>query len=267
MSRTTGFSGLPGAVAVSHLSVYDWESADGVCGGTPHLHLTCSEAYVVTEGRGAVQTLSPAGLDTTPLAPGALVWFTPGTIHRLVNEDGLRIVVLMQNNGLPEAGDAVLTLPPQYLTDPDTYARAVRIPDAAEPEQAAAARRRRDLAIEGFTALRTAWGAGDRRPLLDFQRSAAALVRPRVAEWRARWEAGAAEAARQTGAQLDRLAAGDATHLTEAGLHARLPAAQGRFGMCGRLNTYDIHAADGGGPGGGTPDGGGPDGAGLGGGS
>ncbi|MFB6978355.1 cupin domain-containing protein [Streptomyces scopuliridis] len=245
VSPAAGFAGLPGAVAVSHLSVYDWESADGASGGTPHLHLTCSEAYVVTGGRGAVQTLGAEGFDTTPLAPGALVWFTPGTIHRLVNEDGLRIVVLMQNNGLPEAGDAVLTLPPAYLTDPDTYARAVRIPDAAEPEQAAAARRRRDLAIEGFTVLRTAWEAGDERPLLDFQRSAAALVRPRVAEWRARWEEGAAEAARQTGAQLDRLAAGDATHLAEARLHARLPAAQGRFGMCGRLSTYDIHGPDG----------------------
>lgn len=45
-----GYEGLPGGVAVSHLSVYDWPAADGVCGGTPHMHLTCSEAYVVTGG-------------------------------------------------------------------------------------------------------------------------------------------------------------------------------------------------------------------------
>ena len=31
----------------------------------------------MTEGRGAVQTLGPEGSDTTPLEPGALVWFTP----------------------------------------------------------------------------------------------------------------------------------------------------------------------------------------------
>ncbi|GAA1187460.1 cupin domain-containing protein [Streptomyces hebeiensis] len=247
VSPDAGFPGLPGAVAVSHLSVYDWESPDGVRGGTPHLHLTCSEAYVVTEGRGAVQTLSAGSCETTPLEPGALVWFTPGTIHRLVNEDGLRIVVLMQNNGLPEAGDAVLTLPPEYLTDPGTYARAVRIPaagDATEAERAAVARRRRDLAIEGFTALRTAWQAGDPEPLLGFQRAAAELVRPKAADWRARWEAGAAEAARQTGAQLDRLAAGDVSYLAEAGVRARQPAARGGFGMCGLLDTYDILRAD-----------------------
>ncbi|MFE1958581.1 cupin domain-containing protein [Streptomyces sp. NPDC059479] len=243
VTPVAGFAGLPGAVAVSHLRVYDWEAADGLRGGTPHLHLTCSEGYVVTAGQGAVQTLGPMGFAVTPLAPGALVWFTPGTIHRLVNDDGLRIVVLMQNSGLPEAGDAVLTLPPEYLADPETYARAVRIPEAAEAseaEQAAVARRRRDLAVEGFTVLRTAWEAGDSRPLLDFQRAAAALVRPRVVRWRERWEAGAAEAARQTGAQLDRLAEGDASYLTESRLYARLPAAHGRFGMCGRLDTYVV---------------------------
>jgi hypothetical protein len=33
---------LPGAVGLSHLSAYDWEAADGVCGGSPHLHLVCT---------------------------------------------------------------------------------------------------------------------------------------------------------------------------------------------------------------------------------
>lgn len=58
-----------------------------------------------------MQTLTTSGYEVTPLEPGTVAWFTPGTIHRLVNEDDLRITVLMQNNGLPEAGDAVLTLP------------------------------------------------------------------------------------------------------------------------------------------------------------
>lgn len=235
-----GFAGLPGAVGISRLSVYDSQAPDGVRGGTPHLHLTCSEGYVVTEGRGEVQTLTTAGFETTPLEPGALVWFTPGTIHRLVNGGGLRIVVLMQNSGLPEAGDAVLTLPPEHLTDPETYARAVRIPEGTEEVQTAAARRRRDLAVQGFTALRTAEERGDPEPLAAFHRTAAALVRPALAAWRTRWEAGAAEAARQTGAQLDRLASGDASHLAEARLHSRMPGTRGRFGMCGRLDIYDI---------------------------
>ncbi|MZD03562.1 cupin domain-containing protein, partial [Streptomyces sp. SID5785] len=105
------YGGPPGGVAVSHLTVYDWPAADGLCGGTPHIHLTCSEGYVVIGGRGAVHTLTAEGHRRTPLTAGTVAWFTPGTVHRLVNEDGaLRIVVLMQNGGLPEAGDAVLTL-------------------------------------------------------------------------------------------------------------------------------------------------------------
>ena len=39
---------LPGAVGISKLSVYDTTAPDGLHGGTPHMHLTCSEGYVVT---------------------------------------------------------------------------------------------------------------------------------------------------------------------------------------------------------------------------
>ncbi|MGI5141558.1 cupin domain-containing protein [Streptomyces sp. CA-106110] len=230
------FTGLPGAVAVSHLTVYDWPAADGVCGGTPHLHLTCSEAYVVTGGRGAVQTLTTTGYQVTPLAPGTVAWFTPGTVHRLVNEDDLRITVLMQNSGLPEAGDAVLTLPPEYLTDPQTYAAATAIPAGApEEEQERIARARRDLALEGYRALRDAPGP---EALAAFHRAAAALVRPRLAEWRERWLHGAGAAAAATGEQLDRLERGDVSHLACAVVQAQQPSALGKFGMCGRLNTY-----------------------------
>ena len=37
----------------------------------------------------------------------------------------------MQNAGLPEHGDAVLTFPPEILADPDAYARAATLPSAA----------------------------------------------------------------------------------------------------------------------------------------
>ncbi|MEU0672011.1 cupin [Streptomyces sp. NPDC006172] len=232
----SSYEGLPGGVAVSHLCVYDWPAADGLHGGTPHLHLACSEGYVVTGGRGAVQTLTASGFEETPLAPGTVAWFTPGTVHRLVNEDDLRITVLMQNSGLPEAGDAVLTLPPEYLTDPETYAAAATIPaDAPEEEQARIARARRDLALEGYRVLCEADGP---EPLAAFHRAAAALVRPRLAEWRERWQRGAAAAAAATGEHLDRLADGDVTHLADAAVHAEQPSASGKFGMCGRLDVY-----------------------------
>ncbi|MDX3228936.1 cupin domain-containing protein [Streptomyces sp. ME19-01-6] len=229
-------TGLPGGVAISHLSVYDWPAADGACGGTPHMHLACSEAYVVTGGRGAVQTLTSSGYEVTPLQAGMVAWFTPGTIHRLVNEGDLRITVLMQNSGLPEAGDAVLTLPPEYLTDPETYARATAIPaDAPEEEQERVARARRDLALEGYRALREADGP---QALAAFHRAAAALVRPRIAEWRERWRHGAETSAAATGAQLDWLERGESPHLADAAVRSEQPAARGKFGMCGRLDVY-----------------------------
>lgn len=235
----SGYRGLPGGVAVSQLRVYDWPAADGLHGGTPHMHLTCSEGYVVTGGRGAVQTLTTSGHEVTPLASGTVAWFTPGTIHRLVNEDDLRITVLMQNSGLPEAGDAVLTLPPEYLTDPEKYAAATVIPaDAPQEEQARIARARRDLALEGYRALREA--ADGPAALAAFHRAAAALVRPRLAEWRERWLRGARAAAEATGEQLDRLSDGDVSHLSEAAVRAERPSSRGRFGMCGLLDVYPL---------------------------
>lgn len=234
----SGFAGLPGGVGVSRLCVYDWPAADGLHGGTPHMHLACSEGYVVTGGRGAVQSLTSSGYEVTPLTPGTIAWFTPGTIHRLVNEDDLQIAVLMQNSGLPEAGDAVLTLPPEYLTDPDTYASVTRIPvDAPREEQEQVARKRRDLALEGYRVLRESPDA-----LAAFHKSAAALVRPRLGEWRERWERGALAAAQATGDQLDRLGRGDASHLRDAVVRAEQPSEEGKFGMCGRLDVYKLEA-------------------------
>ncbi|PWI19923.1 cupin [Streptomyces sp. Act143] len=233
----TTYEGLPGGVAVSHLCVYDWPAADGLHGGTPHVHLVCSEAYVVTGGRGAVQTLTTSGYEVTPLVPGTVARFTPGTVHRLVNEGGLRITVLMQNSGLPEAGDAVLTLPPEHLTDPETYAAATTIPaDAPEAERERIARARRDLALEGYRRLREA--ADGPEALAAFHRAAAALVRPRLAEWRERWRNGAAAAAAATGEQLDRLERGETSHLADAVVRSEQPSEHGRFGMCGRLDVY-----------------------------
>src|SRR5436309_15384953 len=82
---------VPGGTGISHLRAYDWEAPDGVCGGSPHLHLACTEAYVVTGGQGAVQTLSAGGYAETPLEAGVIAWFAPGTVHRMVHCGGLRV--------------------------------------------------------------------------------------------------------------------------------------------------------------------------------
>ncbi|MGY0021745.1 cupin domain-containing protein [Streptomyces sp. cg35] len=234
------YDGFPAAVGVSRLRVYDWPTVDGLPGGgTPHLHLTCSEGYVVTAGRGTVQTLTTSGYQETALEPGTVAWFTPGTIHRLTSTGGLEITVVMQNSGLPEAGDAVLTLPQDLLADAGTYADAIRVPaDVPEAEQVEIARARRDLATRRFVELRAATESGDPEPLAAFQRAAAALVRPRLDAWERRWHQGARAAATATGDQLAALRTQDERHLAAARVAATGPTARGRFGMCGRLDVY-----------------------------
>ena len=136
-------STFPGGTSLSHLDVYDTAAGDGICGGSPHMHLVSTEAYVVISGAGALQTIDAAGFRETPLAAGDVVWFTPGTIHRAVNRGDLKVVVLMSNAGLPEAGDAVITFPADIVADAAAYAdaaslgedddgRAERAPDQRE---------------------------------------------------------------------------------------------------------------------------------------
>ncbi|MFF8380511.1 cupin domain-containing protein [Streptomyces sp. NPDC015661] len=220
---------FPGSVGISGLTVYDGKAADGLCGGTPHMHLVCSEAYVVVDGTGSVQTLTGSGFADTPLHPGDVVWFTPGTIHRLVNDGGLRLLVLMQNSGLPEAGDAVFTFPPPVLADPHAYRTAA----ALTGDRAAAARRRRDLALEGFTALREGG-------LREFHLAAHRLKSELLDDWRARWRDGPLAAAEETGRQLERLQAGDLSHLGHGAVSRLERPDQQLFGMCGLLHPYPV---------------------------
>jgi mannose-6-phosphate isomerase-like protein (cupin superfamily) len=235
---------FPGAIGISNLRVYPWQTDDGLHGGAPHVHLCCTECYVVVGGRGRLQTLTADGFGEQPLAPGDVVWFAPGTIHRAVNDDGgLRVVVLMQNGGLPEVGDAVLTLPPAYLTDPETYRSAVSLAEPGSTPTPDRARARRDLAVEGFTDLRHRFDAGDTAALDEFYAAAAALVRPQLDTWQARWESGPVAVSRRTGEQIEALRRGDHRHLTQATVSRIEQPAQNTLGMCGFLSPYDpVHA-------------------------
>ena len=227
---------FPGGVAVSHLRVYESVSVDGVAGGTPHCHTACSEAYAVVAGRGRVLTLGGDGFTETPLEAGSFAWFTPGTIHRLVNDGDLEILVLMANAGLPEAGDMVITFPDEVLADADRYRAAAALPAEAATTAAddAAVRARKDLAVEGFGAL----VEGGPDALRRFHERAAALVAPSVSSWRPIWEAGPMAAAEQTGAHLAALEAGDAAHLAASAVHALPPpGAERRYGCCGTLGV------------------------------
>lgn len=229
---------FPGGTAVSGLSVYPWAAADGVCGGSPHMHLACTEAYVTVSGRGAVQTLTAEGLRETPLAAGTVVWFGPGTIHRAVNHGDLRVVVVMQNSGLPEAGDAIFTFPPDILADPELFRSHAVLAESTDD----AARRRRDLAVTGFLRLAEQVESGDLGALEDFYRAGVALVADHTDHWESIWRAGPLAAATQTAEHLKALRDGQIDHLMRAAVRtADAPDPQDRrFGMCGRLDTYDL---------------------------
>jgi mannose-6-phosphate isomerase-like protein (cupin superfamily) len=186
---------FPGATGVTVLDVYDWPAPDGLPGGSAHVHLASTEGYVVLSGAGRLQTLGERGYAETLLRPGDCLWFTPGTIHRLVNDGGLRLFIVMQNAGLPEHGDAVLTFPPHVLADPAAYASAATLTSGpgedADDAIAAAARRRASLAVEGYLALRDQ--VADRGPaaLGDFYAAALRLTGDLAADWSDRWRAGA----------------------------------------------------------------------------
>ena len=232
--------GFPGGTAVTGLRVYDWESADGLCGGSPHLHTVSSEAYVVTGGRGQVHTISMSGTEEHDLAAGSLLWFSPGTVHRLVNTDGLTLTAIMSNAGLPEAGDAVLTFPRRIVADPEEYAlRAVLPRGLDQAALAAAARTRRDLALEGYAELHMAVLRDGPEALADFHRAAAALVHPRVGRWRQLWGDTVRKQADATGRALDQLAEGSAASMAQAAVASAVPRQGEGYGMCGRLTTWE----------------------------
>src|SRR5262245_5034896 len=242
MTEQITIPALPGAVGVTHLKVYDTQAPDGLVGGSPHLHFACTEAYMVLAGHGAVQTLSAAGFKELPLEPGRLVWFTPGLIHRLINLDGqLEILVVMQNAGLPEAGDFVLTFPSEVLADEQAYLNAASLAPSGHvyTSSVEAARRRRDLAVEGFMVLRERFEERGVAALEEFYRAAVQLIRPKLEAWHAVWEGGPLAAARRTGDQLDGLQHGRLDHLLEGAIYGLAsPGEQRRLGVCGTLGVY-----------------------------
>ncbi|MEV6343204.1 cupin domain-containing protein [Actinoplanes sp. NPDC051851] len=248
---------FPGGCSVTRLFSY----ADG---SAPHLHTVSTESYVVIGGTGTLQTLDMSGYRETPLAEGSTIWFTPGTIHRAVNHGDLRVIVVMSNAGLPEAGDAVMTFPPSIVADPERYRNAARLPTVstrpggAQPggtspgetrsdgkrngearggEIERAVDARRALALEGFQQLID----GGPEALAVFYEHATALVRPNVDAWRGIVAEIVRKQTERTTAVLDALEAGDGRHLRDAALFGAPQSETAGWGMCGRLRTHDVH--------------------------
>jgi mannose-6-phosphate isomerase-like protein (cupin superfamily) len=238
-------STFPGATGLSEISIYDWPGADGAAGGSPHLHTASTEAYVVLQGAGRLETLDSRGFTSTPLVPGVVLWFTPGTVHRAINDSGdLRVLVVMQNAGLPEHGDAVMTFPPEYLADAARYRRAAALEhkdaDAGLAEAEEAARRRRDLALEGYWSLKQAVLATGPAALADFHAAAARLVSHRTGTWADVLAAGAARQAEVTRQQLASLDLAESAYLGNARTTMGKRENRRTYGMCGRIQTWEL---------------------------
>jgi mannose-6-phosphate isomerase-like protein (cupin superfamily) len=237
---------MPGGTSVSHVRVYDTVGPDGLAGGSPHLHTVCTEAYLVIGGEGMVQTLSGEGYGETPLVAGTVAWFSPGTIHRLVNLDGrLELYVVMSNAGLPEAGDMVLAFEPHVVADETRYrshadlpADALTTAGAADPAMA-----RRDLAVTGFGHWKSAVDAEGPAALDPLREAAVRLVGERARTWRSILDGDPTrdlESSRDQVAALadpDRHAAAVA-HLAASAIrsHSLHPDTR-RMGCCGTLGT------------------------------
>jgi mannose-6-phosphate isomerase-like protein (cupin superfamily) len=233
---------FPGAVGLTHLRVYTTQAPDGLYGGSPHMHFACTECYYVEKGHGKVQTLSAEGYQEADLEPGSIVWFSPGVIHRLINSDHLlEIFVVMQNAGLPEAGDFVLTMPPEILQDPLKYAASASLSAHGEVFAGSqeAAYRRRDLAVEGFLQLREEWDKKGEKALSAFFSQALPLVQSQVQAWQKVWRDGPLADVQMTEQRLKALLHGDISRLMSGSVH-RLPppGPERRLGMCGTLGTY-----------------------------
>jgi len=240
---------FPGATAVSEISIYNWPGQDGAAGGAPHMHTASTEAYVVLAGNGRLETLDSRGFTSTLLAPGAVVWFTPGTVHRAINDSGdLKVLVVMQNAGLPENGDAVMTFPPEHLADAEAYRRAavleLRDADAGLAAGEDAARRRRDLALEGYLALKEAVLASGPAALAGFHAAAARLVSSKAGRWAEFLSEGAEQQAETTRKQLRSLEAAESFYLQDARTTMGKRNTSRIYGMCGRIQAWELSETD-----------------------
>jgi len=232
---------LPGGIGITHLKVYESESLDGLRGGSPHVHFACTEAYCVVGGRGRVQSLDASGFKEIELLPGKIVWFTPGVIHRLINDDSkLELIIPMQNSGLPEAGDFVLTFPEEILRDSKKYAEASAVAPSGHVFASGidAATRRRDLAVEGFTLLRKNFEETGPAALELFFKLALPIVQPKLAKWREVWQSGAMPAAIETGFRLEHLEKSVIGDLMNGRVSTTVAGPERKLGMCGTLLVF-----------------------------
>lgn len=230
---------LPAGIGLTQIKIYDTPGPDGIVSGGPHVHLVSSEIYVVLRGSGQMELLSMNGVEHIDLKPHEAVFFRPGTFHRAVNPNrDLEILAVMQNGGLPERGDFVLSFPHETLANPRAYAQALRATTLAE------AHKRRDLAVLGYLEIRRAFEsspAQGQEALRKFYRAARNLIAPKVDGFEWVLKVGAQSELKASLDACDFIRSGRLDYL-ETSEHAMLdPMNQpGQPGMSGELHAYAL---------------------------
>lgn len=227
---------MPGATLMTRLNVYSSLAPDGQVGGTPHMHLACTEMYVALSGHGAVELLDKDGFSRVEMAPHDALLFSPGTIHRLINPNGdFEILVIMQNSGLPERGDNVVTFCDEWLTDDHAYREAMTVKTLEDAYQ------RRDRGVLGFMQLKAAFeespNAGQ-HALEQFYRYAVARTASRQTQWGEIVYQRAVAAAQETLTQLDQLQRQDISFLSQNSYAVIRQSSANKLGFCGYLDRY-----------------------------
>lgn len=238
---------FPGGTQCSRVSLYG-DLDTGICGGTPHLHTACTEAYIWIQGSGSVELLSTAGHRSVAMAPFSTVWFSPGVIHRGVPDvdapEDAEVLVLMQNAGLPESGDAVITLPERMWGEPEAYRDIVDV-SAPDVDQARdLVRERRALAIEGLGELVDAVDRLGSSGLDGFYRYAHRVVCPHLDAMARVIEDRVAPEVAVTRRALEQMQAGRFDHLRAGDVSISAAPATPLFGMCGELRPIPISAGE-----------------------
>lgn len=227
---------MPGSTLITRLKVYDTAAPDGQRGGTPHVHLLCSELYFVLSGQGEVEIIDSKGFARIELRQNDAFLFSPGTIHRLINPHGdLHLLITMQNSGLPERGDNVVTFDESIMGDEDRFTDAMRVTTFDD------VMRRRDAGVYGFLALKAAFEQDveqGRAALSQFYRHAVARADKHYPEWAVVITGGAMQDSTQSFARAADLMTGGGDHLYQAA-HVLMPGGGvEKFGFCGIITRY-----------------------------
>jgi mannose-6-phosphate isomerase-like protein (cupin superfamily) len=232
--------GLIAGIGLTHLTVYDQRAApDGIHSGCAHVHAVTDEAYYVISGTGAIELHDlEHGFRNVPLGAGDFVQFAPGTVHRSVTHDRLKVLAVMGNAGLAERGDARIWFGPEADADPQLYDSLRRLVENGLD----GALERRDHSIRAYQQLMRLWNedrAAYRAELARFVGVHARAMAPLREKFQTVVRQGPAQWLTAALARIDGLPA----HPDGAEATAIKPEPGEKLGMCGLLRPLDVPAA------------------------